>query len=83
MGTIMNVLSKVIVAQWAFAGIGNAVHLHDRIEEDQIFSQASRYGQHFFSLPPTATALILALFLCGFGFVLLRRLPAFASDRGD
>jgi ABC transport system ATP-binding/permease protein len=80
MGTIMSVLSKVIVAQWAFAGVGSIAHLHDRIQEDNVFRQASRYGDNFFSLPPVATTLILCVFLGVFGFVLLRRLPAFASD---
>ena len=83
MGTIMNVLSKTIVAQWAFAGVGSTVHLHDRINEDRIFHSASRYGKHFFSMPPVATVLILGVFLGVFGFALLRRVPVFASSSHD
>jgi ABC-type multidrug transport system ATPase subunit/pSer/pThr/pTyr-binding forkhead associated (FHA) protein len=80
MGLVMGLLSKVIVAQWAFAAVGHTVHLQDRIDEDKVFSQASRYGHHFFGLPPVAATLVLALFLGVFAYVLYRRLPAFAAE---
>jgi ABC-type multidrug transport system ATPase subunit/pSer/pThr/pTyr-binding forkhead associated (FHA) protein len=80
MGAVMAFLSKVITSQWAFAGIGNSVHMQDRIDEDQVFRPASRYGDSFFDLPPAGAALVLALFVAGFAFVLHRRLPAFVRE---
>jgi ABC-type multidrug transport system ATPase subunit/pSer/pThr/pTyr-binding forkhead associated (FHA) protein/ABC-type multidrug transport system permease subunit len=82
MGAIMAVLSKVIVAQWAFAASGHAIDLQQRIDEDTVFSKASRYGDHFFGLPPVVGTLVLALFLAAFAVALYRRLPAFAAE-GD
>ena len=79
MGGLMALLSKVIVAQWAFAGVGNAMHMHERIDEDPIFRTASRYGDSFFTLPPVAAATILLLFLVAF---YLGALPAAAGVRG-
>ncbi len=80
MGAVMAVLSKVIVAQWAFAGIGNAVHMQERIDEDPVFSTASRYGPDFFDLPPAGAAIVLMLFLGAFAFALYRLMPAFVSS---
>jgi ABC-type multidrug transport system ATPase subunit len=83
MGGLMALLSKVIVAQWAFAGVGNAMHMHERIDEDPVFGTASRYGDEFFTLPPFGAAAILLLFLVGFYLALYRVLPAFAAQQDN
>ncbi|HEV7493342.1 FHA domain-containing protein [Baekduia sp.] len=80
MGAIMGLLSKVIVAQWAFAAVGHTIHLQQRIDEDEVFRQASRYGHHFFGLPTVAGTFVLVLFLAAFAVALHRRLPAFAAE---
>jgi ABC-type multidrug transport system ATPase subunit/ABC-type multidrug transport system permease subunit len=76
MGALMSALSNVIVARWAFAGVGNAMHMHERIDADPVFRTASRYGDGFFTLPPIGAGAGIVLFLVVCYLVLYRVLPA-------
>jgi ABC-type multidrug transport system ATPase subunit/pSer/pThr/pTyr-binding forkhead associated (FHA) protein len=74
MGAVLKVLSKVIVAQWAYAGVGNAVHMNSRVAQDRIFSSVSRYGNSFFALPASVAILVLLAFCAGAALLLDQRL---------
>jgi len=77
MGVVLKVLSKVIVAQWAFAGVGNTVHMNARIAQDPVFASVSRYGHSFFSLPALAAMYVLVSFCVATAVILRQRLPIF------
>ncbi len=55
----LKLLSKVAAAQWAFAAVGNAVHMNTRIRDDAVFRTVSRYGHSFFALPAAVSLLVL------------------------
>lgn len=74
MGFALKVLSKAVVAQWAFAGLGNAAHMNTRIDQDQVFSTVSRYGHVFFAFPAALTLAALAAFIAALAALLDRRL---------
>jgi ABC transport system ATP-binding/permease protein len=81
MGGLMAAISKLIVAQWAFKGLGTVIDMNTRIAQDPVFSQADKYGSHFFNLPAAGTAAVMMLFLAAFGaglarLVQTRRAPA-------
>ena len=78
MGSVMAFVSRIFVAQWAFAGAGATIDLNARIDQDVVFSRANRYGPDFFGLAPPVTMFVLLIFLAAFGGALHRRLPAFA-----
>jgi ABC transport system ATP-binding/permease protein len=72
-------LSKVIVAQWSYAGLGSAVSLNARIAADRAYQQVSQFGTDFFDVASRSVLLILAGFVvASFGAValLLRRARA-------
>lgn len=83
MGFVMAALSKLIVAQWAFAGAGNTIHLQDRIDADPVFRTASRYGDHFFDIPAAAAVVVLGVFLCAFAIVLMKVLAERAGEGAE
>jgi ABC-type multidrug transport system ATPase subunit len=62
MSGLMQVVAAFVPARWSFAAAGNAIHLQQRIDEDPAFSQISRFGHHFFSVPLPAYVLISMLF---------------------
>jgi ABC-type multidrug transport system ATPase subunit/pSer/pThr/pTyr-binding forkhead associated (FHA) protein len=68
MGVVLQVLSKVVVSQWSFAGLGNAVHMNQRIAQDPPFSAGgNHFGHSFFAIPAVASVLVIVAFiaLCG------------------
>ena len=74
MGLAIKVLSKVVIAQWAFAGLGNAINLNGRIADDPPFARVSRFGHAFFAIPAAITTLLIAGFIAMCGLVLYQRL---------
>lgn len=76
MGFVLKVLSKVVIAQWAFAALGNGIHMNARIADDRPFAAVSRFGQGFFALPAAASIGALAGFICGCLLVVAQRLRA-------
>jgi ABC-type multidrug transport system ATPase subunit/pSer/pThr/pTyr-binding forkhead associated (FHA) protein len=73
MTTPVHLLSLLVPARWSFASAGHVIHMQERIDSDQVFSQISRYGQSFFSVTPVEFTLISWLF-CGLLFVSIARL---------
>lgn len=62
MGVAIQVLSKVVVAQWAFAALGNGIHMNRRISEDPVFRTVSHYGHSFFGTPASVSVLACVCF---------------------
>lgn len=81
MGIALRALSKIVVAQWAFAGSGNAVHMNHRISQDAVFSTVSRYGHQFFALPAPVALFVLAAFCGGVALLLDARLRVILRAR--
>lgn len=59
----MRAITKVVVTQWSYAGLGAAVDLQGRIASDPNYSRVSRFGHDFFTLSRGSTYLILAAFV--------------------
>jgi hypothetical protein len=55
--------SRLMFAQWSFAGLGTAVDMNDRIAESPAFAEADRFGEQFFDVSPLAATLVLVGFL--------------------
>jgi len=64
MTTPVRLIALVIPARWSFAAAGNVVHMQERINNDPVFSKASLYGQHFFSVTLVGFVFVCALFAC-------------------
>jgi ABC-type multidrug transport system ATPase subunit/pSer/pThr/pTyr-binding forkhead associated (FHA) protein len=79
MGLVLKAISRLVVAQWSFAGAGSVIHMQMRIEKDVAFRHISRFGDSFFTQPPAAVYLALLAFLLLITAVLIQRLPKFAS----
>ncbi len=71
-------LSRVMFAQWSFAGLGTAVDMNDRIAESPSFAEADRFGAHFFDVSMPLAMLVLAVFL-----VLFLAVTALLLRRGE
>jgi hypothetical protein len=73
-------LSRLMFAQWSFAGIGTAADMNGRIAEDPAFAQADRFGTSFFDVNELSGILILTgftiVFLAGTVALLRRQIPA-------
>jgi ABC-type multidrug transport system ATPase subunit/pSer/pThr/pTyr-binding forkhead associated (FHA) protein/ABC-type multidrug transport system permease subunit len=80
MGFVLKVLSKAVVSQWAFAGLGNAIHLNARIAEDRPFARVNHFGTSFFSIPVVAASLVVLAFVTACGLILHRALSNTAES---
>jgi ABC transport system ATP-binding/permease protein len=56
-------LSNVVVAQWAYAGLGSELGVNGRIAADKAYQKVSQFGTDFFDNPARTTLLILAGFV--------------------
>jgi ABC-type multidrug transport system ATPase subunit/pSer/pThr/pTyr-binding forkhead associated (FHA) protein/ABC-type multidrug transport system permease subunit len=74
MGFVLQVLSKVVISQWAFAGLGNVIHLNARISADPAFVHANHFGHSFFAIPAPVTMLVILVFLTVCSAILHRSL---------
>ena len=63
MGTVIEALSNLVYARWAFASTGSAIGMNERIEADAQASAASKFGATFFDLPLSTGVAILVCFL--------------------
>ena len=77
MGPALQLVSKLVPAQWAFAGVGSSIDLNGRIAQDPVFRTVSRYGSGFFGLPSAVAMLALLAFMVGTVALLRQRLPKF------
>lgn len=75
----MKVIAALVPARWAFAAAGHTIHMQQRINEDPVFSQISKYGQHFFSVPFPVFVLIAGAFGTALCAVLMRLLKTAAA----
>jgi len=69
-------ITKVVVTQWSYAGLGAAIDMNKRIAESPNYAKVSSFGHHYFALSKSSTYLILAGFVMGFLLIsawLLRR----------
>jgi ABC-type multidrug transport system ATPase subunit/ABC-type multidrug transport system permease subunit len=76
MSAPLRAITKVVVTQWSYAGLGAGIDMNKRIAESPNYAKVSSFGPHYFTLSNTATYLILAGFVMGFLIIsawLLRR----------
>ena len=66
MSTPLRAVTKVVVTQWSYAGLGAAIHMNQRIAESPNYSKVSAFGKHYFTLSRGSTYLILGAFILGF-----------------
>ena len=56
-------LSNVVVAQWAYAGVGSVLGLNARIAADKAYSRISGFGTEYFDAASRTVILILVAFI--------------------
>jgi ABC-type multidrug transport system ATPase subunit/ABC-type multidrug transport system permease subunit len=66
MSAPLRAITKIVVTQWSYAGLGAAIDMNRRIAENPNYSRISSFGQHYFTLSRVSTYLILAAFIAGF-----------------
>ena len=76
----LRAVTKVVVTQWSYAGLGNSIDMNGRIGSDPNYSRVSRFGHDYFTLSRGSTYLILAGFIIAFfilvAWILRRRAQA-------
>jgi ABC-type multidrug transport system permease subunit len=76
MSAPLRAITKVVVTQWSYAGLGAAIDMNKRIAESPNYSKVSSFGPHYFTLSRGSTYLVLGAFIIGLMLitgVLLRR----------
>jgi ABC-type multidrug transport system ATPase subunit len=76
MSAPLRAITKVVVTQWSYAGLGGAIDMNRRIAESPNYSKVSSFGPHYFTLSRGSTYLILGAFIIGLMIIagmLLRR----------
>jgi ABC-type multidrug transport system ATPase subunit/ABC-type multidrug transport system permease subunit len=76
MSAPLRAITKVVVTQWSYAGLGASIDMNKRIAESPNYAKVSSFGPHYFTLSKSATYLILAGFVLAFLLIsawLLRR----------
>ena len=58
-------LSNIVVAQWAYAGLGTAVDLNGRIAADKAYARVSKFGTEYFDVAAGTMYLVLGAFVVG------------------
>ena len=71
MGVVIEALSNLVFARWAFASTGSAIDMNERIEADAQASAASKFGGTFFDLPLSTGIIVLLCFLVLFFMAVL------------
>jgi ABC transport system ATP-binding/permease protein len=56
-------LSNIIVAQWAYAGVGSAVGLNAKIAADRAYARISQFGTEYFDAATRSVYLVLLAFV--------------------
>jgi ABC-type multidrug transport system ATPase subunit/ABC-type multidrug transport system permease subunit len=56
-------VSKLVVAQWSYAGMGSAIDLNARIAADKAYARVSEFGTAFFDTATRSVLLILIAFV--------------------
>ena len=63
MSAPLRAITKVVVTQWSYAGLGSAIDMNGRIAESPSYAKVSKFGTHYFTLSRGTTYLILAAFV--------------------
>ncbi len=63
MSAPLRAVSKAVVAQWTYAGLGSAVHLNDRIAHSPAYAKVSTFGPDYFAIAPGRVYLALGVFV--------------------
>ena len=66
MSAPLRAITKIVVTQWSYAGLGAAIDMNGRIAESPNYSKVSTFGHHYFTLSRGSTYLILAAFIAVF-----------------
>ncbi len=78
MGTPIQLLSHLVAAQWAFAGVGNAIDMNGRIADDPAFTHANHYSSAFFTHGGLEVGIVLVAMILVCAAILQARLrPSF------
>jgi ABC-type multidrug transport system ATPase subunit/ABC-type multidrug transport system permease subunit len=76
MSGALRAVTKIVVTQWSYAGLGAAIDMNARIAESPNYSKVSSFGKDYFTLSRGTTYLVLGAFIAGFMLLtawLLRR----------
>ncbi len=65
MSAPLRAITKVVVTQWSYAGIGAAIDMNGRIASDPKYGKVARFDPDYFTLSAASTYLILAGFVIG------------------
>jgi ABC-type multidrug transport system ATPase subunit/ABC-type multidrug transport system permease subunit len=80
MSAPMQAITKAVVTQWSYAGLGTAIDMNGRIAGDPKYAKVSRFGHEYFTLSRGTTYLILMGFVLvgfiGVAWMLKRRTRA-------
>jgi ABC-type multidrug transport system permease subunit len=63
MSAVLAGVTNIIVAQWAYAGIGSAVDLNAKIAGDRAYARISQFGTDYFDAASRSVLLVLAAFV--------------------
>ena len=66
MNAVVSAIASFVFARWAFALVGSAIDMNERIAADPIARRAGTYGTDFFGLAPAAGLAILVTFVVAF-----------------
>jgi ABC-type multidrug transport system permease subunit len=65
MSAPLRAVTKVVVTQWSYAGLGAAIDMNGRIAASPNYSRVARFGHDYFTLSRGSTYLILTAFIAG------------------
>jgi ABC transport system ATP-binding/permease protein len=80
MSAPLRAITKVVVTQWSYAGLGAAIDMNKRIAESPAYSKVSSFGAHYFTLSALDTYLVLAGFSLAFMLISAWRLRRHARS---
>jgi ABC transport system ATP-binding/permease protein len=80
MSAPLRAITKVVVAQWSYAGLGAAISMNQRIAESPNYAKVSSFGKNYFTLSALDTYLILAAFILAFMLISAWRLQRHARS---
>jgi ABC transport system ATP-binding/permease protein len=80
MSAPLRAITKVVVTQWSYAGIGAAIDMNQRIAESPNYAKVSSFGKHYFTLSAVDTYLVLAAFILAFMLISAWRLRSHARS---
>jgi ABC-type multidrug transport system permease subunit len=66
MSAPLRAVTKVVVTQWSYAGLGAAIDMNKRIAESPNYSKVSSFGKDYFTLSRGSTYLVLGGFVAAF-----------------